>query len=166
MKKNYFLTLLLTLFISGLSFGQGLEDFANSEATSSYSDGSFVGNSGITWSYVASRDANNDNNNSGISLPALMLRRVSSGSKITSSTISGGIGNFSVKLYKGFTGGGDRQVELFVNGVSQGTSTAFDNYDEQVFSVPNINITGDVIIEIVNTTAKQVIIDDINWTTP
>jgi len=166
MKKNYFLTLLLTLFISGLSFGQGLEDFANSEATSSYSDGSFVGNSGITWSYVASRDANNDNNNSGISLPALMLRRVSSGSKITSSTISGGIGNFSVKLYKGFTGGGDRQVELFVNGVSQGTSTAFDNYDEQVFSVPNINITGDVIIEIVNTTAKQVIIDDITWTTP
>jgi hypothetical protein len=166
MKKNYFLTLLLTLFISGLSFGQGLEDFTNSEATSSYSDGSFVGNSGITWSYVASRDANNDSNGSGISLPALMLRRVSNGSKITSSTISGGIGNFSVKLYKGFTGGGDRQVELFVNGVSQGTSTAFDNYDEQVFSVPNINITGDIIIEIVNLTAKQVIIDDITWTTP
>tara|TARA_B110000003_G_scaffold42848_2_gene40197 strand:- start:95 stop:2071 length:1977 start_codon:yes stop_codon:yes gene_type:complete len=166
MKKNYFLTLLLILFISGLSFGQGIEDFSNSEATSSYSDGSFVGNSGITWSYVASRDANNDNNNSGISLPALMLRRVSSGSKITSSTISGGIGNFSVKLYKGFTGGGDRQVELFVNGVSKGTSTTFDNYDEQVFSVPNINISGDVIIEIVNITAKQVIIDDITWTTP
>ena len=166
MKKNYVLTLLLTLFISGLSFGQGLEDFTNSEATSSYSDGSFVGNSGITWTYVASRDANNDSNGSGISLPALMLRRVSNGSKITSSTISGGIGNFSAKLYKGFTGGGDRQVELFVNGVSQGTSTAFDNYDEQVFSVPNINITGDIIIEIVNLTAKQVIIDDITWTTP
>jgi len=166
MKKNYILTLILTLLISGFSFGQGLEDFANSEANSSYSDNNFVGNSGITWSYIASRDANNDSNSSGISLPALMLRRVSSGSKITSSTISGGIGNFSVKLYKGFTGAGNRQVELFVNGVSQGTSTPFDNNEEQVFSVPNINITGDIIIEIVNITSKQVIIDDITWTAP
>ena len=166
MKKNYILTLILTLLISGFSFGQGLEDFANSEANSSYSDNNFVGNSGITWSYIASRDANNDSNSSGISLPALMLRRVSSGSKITSSTISGGIVNFSVKLYKGFTGAGNRQVELFVNGVSQGTSTPFDNNEEQVFSVPNINITGDIIIEIVNITSKQVIIDDITWTAP
>ena len=166
MKKNYFLTLLLTLFISGLSFGQGTEDFKNSAANSSYSDGSFNGDSGITWSYIKSRNANNDGNSSGIELPALMLQKVSVGSKITSSTISGGVGNFSVKLYKGFTGGGDRQVELFVNGVSKGTSTAFNNYDEQVFSVPNINITGDIIIEIVNLTAKQVIIDDITWTTP
>ena len=166
MKKNYIFTFLVTLFISGLSFGQGTEDFENSAANSSYSDGSFNGVSGITWSYIKSRNANNDGNSSGIVLPALMLRRVSDGSKITSSTISGGVGNFSVKLYKGFTGGGDRQVELFVNGVSQGTSTAFDNYDEQVFSVPNINITGDIIIEIVNLTAKQVIIDDITWTTP
>ena len=166
MKKNYILTLILTLLISGFSFGQGLEDFANSEANSSYSDNNFVGNSGITWSYIASRDADNDSNSSGISLPALMLRRVSSGSKITSSTISGGIGNFSVKLYKGFTGAGNRQVELFVNGVSQGTSTPFDNNEEQVFSVPNINITGDIIIEIVNITSKQVIIDDITWTAP
>ena len=49
-----------------------------------------------------------------------MLRRAASDSKITSSTISGGIGDFSVKLYKGFTGSGDRQVELFINGVSKG----------------------------------------------
>ena len=166
MKKNYILTLFLSLLISGFALGQGLEDFANSQATGSYSDGSFVGNSGITWSYVASRNGDNDSNNSGISLPAIMLRRVSDNSKITSNTISGGIGDFSVKLYKGFTGAGNRQVELFVNGVSQGTSTAFDNYDEQVFSVSDINITGDIIIEIVNITSKQVIIDDITWTTP
>ena len=93
-----------------------------------------------------------------------MLRRVSDGSKVTSSTISGGIGDFSVKLYKGFTGGGNRQVELFVNGVSQGTSTPFDNYDEQIFMVSGINQPGDVIIELRNTTAKQVIVDDIEWT--
>ena len=43
MKINYILTLLLILFISGLSFGQGAEPFTNSAATSSYADGSFVG---------------------------------------------------------------------------------------------------------------------------
>ena len=164
MKKYYFLTLVLTLFISGFSFGQGSEDFTNSGATSSYLDGSFVGNSGVTWTYVASRDGNSDANSSSISLPALMLRRSSSSSKITSSTVTGGIGDFSVKLYKGFTGGGNRQVELFVNGVSKGVSTPFDNFDEQLFTVSGINVTGDVVIEIVNTTSKQVIIDDITWT--
>ena len=115
MKHFYFK--ILTLLTFNLTHGQGLEDFTNSNATNSYSDGSFEGNNGITWSYIASRNGNNDSNSSGIELPALMLRRASSGSKITSSAISGGISNFSLKLYKGFTGGGDRQVELFINGV-------------------------------------------------
>ncbi len=161
MKKIYFLlfTLLTTTFI----FGQGLEDFALSNATGSYADGTFSGNNSIDWTYVQSRDGNADANMSGISLPALMLRRQDSGSKITSSSISGGIGDFSVKLYKGFTSPGDRQVELFVNGISQGTSIGFDNNDEQIFSVTGINIPGNIVIEIVNIVAsKQIIIDDIN----
>ncbi|MBK6264871.1 choice-of-anchor J domain-containing protein [Marivirga sp. S37H4] len=169
MKQLYrkFLVLSLTTllcFTVGNLWGQGLEDFTNSNATSSYGGNTFTGNDGIDWTYVASRDGNNDTNGSGIDLPALMLRRVADDSKITSSTIAGGIGNFSVKLYKGFTGGGNRQVELFVNGVSQGTSTAFDNFDEQIFEVNNINIGGDIIIEIRNITSSQIIIDDITWT--
>jgi hypothetical protein len=163
MRKIYFL--LLTLLISSISYGQGSETFSNSNATSSYSDNSFVGNNGVTWSYVASRDANADANGSGIALPALMLRRVApDGSKITSSAVAGGVGDFSVKLYKGFTGGGNRQVELFVNGVSRGTSTPFDDFDLHVFTVNGINAGGDVVIEIRNITDKQVIIDDITWT--
>ena len=98
MKKFYFL--LFTIFTFNLSFGQGLEDFTNSNATSSYSDSAFEGNNGITWSYIASRNGNNDANSSGIELPALMLRRASSGSKITSSAIPGGISNFSVNLQR------------------------------------------------------------------
>jgi len=159
MKKIYYL--LITLAISSLSFGQGNEDFANSNATSSYASDSFTGNNSVTWSYVASRDAAST---AGVTVPAIMLRQSSSNSKISSSTISGGIGNFSVKLYKGFTGAGTRQVELFVNGVSKGTSVGFDNYDEQTFAIDNINVAGDITIEIVNTTANQVIIDDISWT--
>ncbi|MDZ7775614.1 MAG: hypothetical protein U5L09_08460 [Bacteroidales bacterium] len=93
-----------------------------------------------------------------------MLRRSSDNSKVYSESISGGIGNFSVKLYKGFTGGGDRQVELFINDVSQGTSEPFDDYDEHIFEVNNINISGDIAIRIDNITSKQVIVDDITWT--
>jgi hypothetical protein len=162
MKK---ITLLMITILSCIySYGQGLEDFTNSNATASYESDSFLGNDGITWSYVASRNANNDANNSGINLPAIMLRRASDDSKITSSIIEGGIGDFSVKLYKGFTGGGNRQVEVFINGVSIGASEPFDNFDEQIFTVENVNVSGDFVLEIRNITSRQVIIDDIQWT--
>ena len=157
---------LLTLFLltASLGWGQGFEDFTNSTAGSGYTDGSFIGNNGIEWTYVQSRDGDGDSNNSGINLPALMLRRSSDDSKITSSSIPNGIGDFSVKLYKGFTGGGNRQVELFVNGASQGTSSPFDDFNEHVFAVSGIDISGPVVIEIRNITSRQVIIDDITWT--
>jgi len=142
----------------------GLEDFSESNATASYGNGSFVGNNGITWTYVASRDENGDDNESGINGKALMLRRQSDGSKVTSSTIPTGIQDFSVKLYKGFTSNSNRQVTLYVNGELKGTSIEFNDYEEHIFSVENINIAGDVIIEIRNNTGNQVIVDDITWT--
>ncbi|WP_218157904.1 choice-of-anchor D domain-containing protein [Pustulibacterium marinum] len=142
----------------------GTESFLNSNATASYSDNSFEGDNGISWTYKESRNANNDANNSGINLPALMLRGSSYGSKLASTAVSGGIKDFSVKLYKGFTGSGNRQVELFVNGVSFGLSEAFDDTDEHIFTVSNINISGNVTVEIQAATNKQVIVDDINWT--
>ena len=142
----------------------GSEDFSSSDLTSSYSDGSFIGNGGVTWTYTASRDENGDANGSGIDGKAIMLRRVDDNSKVVSSAVSGGIADFSVKLYKGFTGGGDRQVELFVNGVSKGVSVPFDDFDEHIFEVNGIDISGDVTIEIRNITPKQVIVDNITWT--
>ena len=164
MKKRiyFFVFTLLLIGATATINAQGLENFTNSNATGSYADGSFVGENGITWTYVASRD---DAGTAAVTNPpALMLRRVSDVSSVTSSTISGGIGDFSVKLYKGFTGGGDRQVELFINNVSYGTSTAFDDFSEHIFSVTGINVSGDVVIRLDNITAKQVIVDDIGWT--
>lgn len=157
--------LLLSLFaLSSNSKAQGLEDFTNCNARSGYSDGSFVGNNNVTWSYIASRDGNGDANGSGINLPALMLRRISDGSRVISDEIPNGIGNFSVKLYKGFTSGTNRQVELFINGISQGRSIQFNDLEEHVFQVNDINISGNIIIEIINVTNNQVIIDDVFWT--
>ena len=152
---------ILLIFLGGNAWGQGLENFDNLTVGSTYSTGNFVGEDGITWNYVASRD---DDGTSGITHPALMLRKSSVYSKVYSGTIAGGIGTFSVKLYKGFTGSGNRQVELFINGVSKGTSTPFDDYDEHIFTLDNIDISGDIIIRIDNITAKQVIVDDITWT--
>lgn len=152
------------IYNNSVKFSGNVETFKNSNAGGIYSDGSFIGVNGIAWSYIESRDANNDANNSGIDLPALMLRRSSNNSKILSSVISGGIRDFSVKLYKGFTGSGDRQVELFINGISKGVSEPFDNFDEQIFTVENINVSGDFTLEIRNITPNQVIVDDISWT--
>lgn len=154
--------LLVTFFISYcfLLFGQVFESFDNSSATGSYSDGSFTGDDGFTWSYIHSRDdAGYQINGAG-----LLLRRESSGSKLTSASVSGGIGNFSCNLKKGFTGSGNRQAELFVNGVSQGTSIAFDNTTTQTFSVSDINITGNVVVEIRNVRSTQIVIDNVSWT--
>lgn len=143
----------------------GSENFSSSSLTASYADGSFVGNNGITWTYVQSRNEDVY----GIDGKGIMLRRASDNSKVYSSTVATGIGSFSVKLRKGFTGTGNRQVELFVNGVSKGTSQTFGNFsgaDATVydFEVNDINIAGDVVIEIRNITANQVVVDDIAWT--
>lgn len=137
----------------------GEETFTNSNLTSSYTTNSFTGDNSVTWSYVASRDESTY----GITGKGIMLRRSSDNSKVTSSSVSGGIGDFTCKLRKAFTGSGNRQVELFVNGVSKGTSLAWDNTNVQTFTVSGINISGNVIIEIRNITGKQVIVDDIEW---
>ncbi|WP_338732446.1 InlB B-repeat-containing protein [Mangrovimonas cancribranchiae] len=142
----------------------GFESFDNSNATASYSDNSYIGDNGVTWTYIESRDENGDANGSGINGNALLLRRSSDNSSISSSLVPNGIGDFSVKLYKGFTGSGDRQVELFVNGISQGTSTPFDDFNEHIFSVSGINISGDITIELRNITGSHIIIDEIEWT--
>ena len=164
--KNFLKIAFCFLLISNFSYGQGAEPFANLAATNSYADDSFIGEGGVTWSYISGRRAlgNFSPSVTTLNLPALMLRDAGNNSKITSSAISGGIGNFSVKLYKGFTGSGNRQVELFINGVSKGTSDTFDDYDEHIFSVTGLNISGNIIIELRNVASKQVIIDDITWT--
>ncbi|WP_054852538.1 T9SS type A sorting domain-containing protein [Olleya sp. ITB9] len=164
MKKLYFFTFLLSLTLH-FANAQGSESFTNHDLSgSSYADGSFVGDNGVTWNYVQSRDENGDSNSSGIDGKAIMLRRQSSSSSISAQSGANGVGAVTMKLYKGFTGSGGRQVELFVNGISQGVSESFDDFTEHIFTVDNINISGDVTIEVVNITSKQVIVDDVTWT--
>lgn len=148
------------MLFSLISWGQGIENFTNSNLGTGYTNGSFVGNNSITWNYVESRNEDTY----AIDGKGIMLRRLSSNSRVYSSTVSGGIGSFSCKLRKAFTGSGNRQVELFINGVSRGTSITWDNTTVQNFNIANINVSGNITIEIRNIQSTQVIVDDITWT--
>lgn len=162
--RRIFLFILTLFFLTQNLLSQGWENFDNSNATASYQDGSFIGNDNILWNYIASRDENGDANNSGIDGKALMLRRASDDSKVYAENIPNGIGDFSVKLYKGFTTGSNRRVELFINGISYGQSEGFNDFEEHIFQVDNINIEGEFTLEIRNIASSQVIVDDIIWT--
>lgn len=158
---SIFLTLLATGFAA---WSDGLETFDNENAPPAvYATSSFVGNNGVTWNYELCRDASADSGAYEINGAGLMFNP-SSTSKLYSSAIPGGIRDFSVKLRKGFTGAGLRQVELFVNGVSKGLSESFDDTQIRTFSVQNINVAGNVVIELRNAKVKQVVIDDLSWT--
>ncbi len=168
--RHIFTTALMALTLlvwSNVGWGQGLEDFTNSNATASYADGSFEGNDGITWNYYHSRD----DGGYPIDGNGLMLRRASD-SKLESETISGGIGSFSLKMRKAFTGTSERQLELYINGVLKGTSQIFGPTEPDptiyTFEVNDINVEGDFVIMIKNigstSTNRQAVIDDITWT--
>jgi len=154
--------LTVVVLMSCVSATTFTETFDNSSATGSYTDNSFLGDNGVTWNFV---EAQNEDVY-GISGNGLMLRDLTTGSKITSNTILGGLGSFSVQLKKGFTGVGDRQVELFINGVFQGNSTVFDDTSIHTFTLNDLNIEGNVVIEIRNIQDgnAQIVIDNIIWT--
>jgi hypothetical protein len=145
--------------------GENVETFDNLPLTgSTYVDGSFLGNNGITWNYIHVTGAQDYE----IDGQGMLLRRVSSDSKIVSMPIPGGISRFSVDLRKAFTGSGVRQVELFINGVSYGTSIEFgagSGLDDTVhkFEVTDINVAGEVVIELRNISASQMVIDNLSW---
>ena len=166
MKKITFLMIILAFTIT--SFSQGLETFDNSNATTSYSDGSFTGNGGIAWNYFHSRD----DGGYPIDGEGLMLRRASD-SKLEASAIPGGIGSFSMNMRKAYTGSAARQLELYVNGELKGTSLEFGGFSGadatiHTFEVNNINVSGnfDIRIKLTGsaTTNRQVVIDNISWT--
>ena len=159
--------LLLLLVFPVFGFGQGSEDFTNSTATATYADGSFVGTSGLTFTFGHSRDQDTY----GISGTGLMLRRASD--SYLSVTIPSGVGNFSFDYRKAFTGASPRQLELLVNGVSVGMTPEFGTIsgtDETTVYNFNydVNTASSVTLTIKNigssTTNKQAVIDNILWT--
>src|SRR5690606_4841704 len=139
----------------------GFEDFSNSELTSSYDDGNFVGNDDLTWVYTNSRNEGDY----GIDGNGILFQNTSSSVLVD---YSEGIGAISLQARKALTGGSNnRKVGVYINDDLVYTTPTFGtaNTDTTIhtFSVENINISGNVNIRIKNAGA-QVTIDNITWT--
>jgi uncharacterized repeat protein (TIGR02543 family) len=158
----------ITLYAKWLAMAgetQYIETFDTSTAGGSYGDGSFVGINSVTWTYVESRD------DAGYEIDGegMMLRYVTEFSSLTSNTIAGGISYFKISLLKGYTGAGNRQVRVTITPETGDSivvdSIAWDNTTVQYLEITGITITGNFTITIENITVKQVVVDNITWTT-
>jgi len=148
-----------------LAFGQGSQNFESVSPAlpTSYSNGSFT-DGGITYTYGHSRDQDT----SEINGVGLMLRRASD--SYLEFTIPNGVGTLSFDYRKAFSGNGERQLMLIVNGDSLTASPIFGTESGRVihsFS-HNISLAGSVTIKIKNigssTSNKQITLDNIVWT--
>lgn len=139
---------------SGGNTSCGTEDFETIPSTGSgYATQTWTNNN-ITW---IATDARTDQTITG---KAITIRN----GNVTSSTISGGIQSLSLKAQLKFTGDpGNLNVQ--VNGVTVGTIPFTATAPTASITINNINVSGDIIIKIVNpVTSNRVAIDDLSWT--
>ena len=135
----------------------GTEDFENlPAANSSYLDREWS-NKGIVWTATSAR-TDNQINIDGTTNRAICIRKGS----LKSSVISGGIGSLTVKTYLPFADSNGNYT-LKVNGVVIGqipySKTA------STVTVNNINVAGNVVIELVDDlTSNRVSFDNLSWT--
>ncbi|MBS4013108.1 MAG: endonuclease [Bacteroidetes bacterium] len=157
-------------FTIGKPLGGGMEPFDKLNiAGVDYINGNFTGENNIVWNFVHSRNQQTY----AISGKGLMFRDPQQ-SRIYSEPIPHGIQNFSVKMRKAFANNQPRQIELFINGTKKATTKSFGAFEGDcdsihVFEVKNLNIQGNVIIELrlsnpANNEFNQMVIDDITWT--
>ena len=84
-------------------------------------------------------------------------------------TATGGISHFSVNLVRAFTNTNVRSVDLLVNGIFVESFVISPSSDTpQTFTVENINVSGNVVIELVSTSPGSrgaFTADDFTWST-
>ncbi len=139
---------------------QGYEDLGAlpANSASSYLSRSWIGTDGVTWSANSAR-TDRTLNGKAICFGTTGDRR------ITSPVYSGGIGTLSFSYVRDFTGTANRSLEIRVNGQPASAPIVVDPLSDLVAQFQqDINIEGDVSIEIRSTGAGQVKLDDISWT--
>lgn len=130
----------------------GTEDFENITGTGNGYETRIWTNNNITWTAT---DARIDQTINGKAIT------VQNGS-LTSSSISGGIQSLTVTTQRKF-GGTSSALNLQINGTTVGTIPYSDAVTTTIIN--NINVSGNVIIKLVNPVASnRVAIDDLSWT--
>ncbi|MGD1319295.1 endonuclease [Chryseobacterium sp. 2R14A] len=129
----------------------GTEDFSNIPASSSSYTTRTWTNNNITWTAT---DARTDQTITGKAIT------IQNGS-LTSSSVSGGIQTLTVTTQRKF-GGTTSALNLEVNGTIVTTIPYSDN---ATTTTVNVNISGNVVIKLINPVASnRVAIDDLSWT--
>jgi endonuclease I len=128
--------------------------------SSSYSDRTWTGDTNSSEPWLAKRARTDQTlNNRAIVIDV----RGSSDGSITSPTSAGGIGSLTASTLRAFSGG-TGSLDVFVNTTLVGTLPYNDTV--QTTTISNIDISGDVQIEISENTSggDRVFIDDLSWT--
>ncbi|WP_370898837.1 endonuclease [Chryseobacterium gossypii] len=131
----------------------GAEDFESiTVIQNSYGNRSWTNNN-ITWTAT---DARTDLTING---KAITIRN----GNLTSSAISGGIQSLTLTTQMKFTSGTPSHLNLEINGSVVGT-VPYD-FNVNTVTISNINISGNIVIKLINpTSGNRVAIDDLSWT--
>ncbi|OEK08135.1 hypothetical protein A8C32_01350 [Flavivirga aquatica] len=137
------------------------ETFSNMTLTG-WGNETYTGDNSFVWNIIAAKGSSNNVKNS----KDIYFRSGKTGVKST--PIAGGISSFSVKC-KDRVAGTAHILELLINGDVVGTSTHNNGTDLYTFEVNDIDIAGNITIELKNNSAtnkqNHIAIDDITWTT-
>jgi hypothetical protein len=154
------ITLFLIVFGFLNLFSQGSEDFTNLPTTSSasYLARTWTGTNGVTWTAEGARTDQ--------TMTGKAICFGNSGNRwVTSPSYANGMGILTFDYVRAFTGTSARTLQVWVNGVQIGTNiTVSPTSDVVVNYSANINVSGNVILEIRSTGAAQVNLDNISWT--
>lgn len=164
----YRIPVLFILLFSLNARGQGSETFQTQTAlTGTYKDGSFSGEtSGVTVNFIDSRNEGTY----AIDGKGIMFRGSDAPSSVQF-TIPNGVGVFSFKYRKAFTGSANRVLAVLIDGEEAVLTPSFGAGSGADATIHNfsviVNKPGLVLVKITYpfiTALGQVTVDDVNWT--
>jgi endonuclease I/predicted RNA-binding protein with TRAM domain len=130
----------------------GYETFDGlASGSSSYSNRSWTGQDGSTWTAT---DARTDQNLNGSN--AICIRN----GYVQSGTIAGGISEITISTQRVFSGGSGN-ITIEINGTQVGSVPYSDAV--QTSTVSNIDIAGDIVLKLSSDNSDRIVIDDIIW---
>lgn len=151
-----------------------LEEFegTNLATGSTYGNSTYTGINNINWTLTHVQEASNaSGNNYGINEKGVLLRRSNEPSSMKA-VFETGITSFSFDFRRGYTGTGERRIEVVVNGetytVHKGTLNEDDGAKVNTYTYDGPELTGEVtiVIQLFGSTGNQhVVIDNFAWTT-
>lgn len=134
----------------------------NNVLSTNYASGSWTStNTNVVWSWVDARKTDSDTGK--IDEVGIVFKGANTAKLET--TLNNGLGSLEFSVKKAFSGGGNRQVSVSVNGteVSCNGLSAFDDDIVHHVVCNDINIKNTVSLKIQNKSTKQLIVDNVVW---